>query len=172
MCRICVLVQCRVHTRIDLFQNPAVIQACRGTGRYGATVYPERVATGRSVVGTVLVLVSIALFVVGWRLTEQDRFYLFEAARTGGQVVGHEAFEREARKVEERFRLVVSFRMPNGDRIRFRSLADRRTRRRHRGARAAWRCRTPDLPNAATAPVTGMPGAGFASRLRRCAPCA
>lgn len=123
MCRICVLPQCRVHTRIDLFQNPAVIQACRGIGRCGATVYPERVATGRSVVGTVLVLVSVGLFVVGWRLTEQDRFFLFEAARTVGQVVGHAAFEREARKVEERFRLVVSFRLPNGDRIRFRSLA-------------------------------------------------
>jgi hypothetical protein len=86
-------------------------------------VYSGHVATGRSVVGTVLVLVSLGLFVAGWRLTEQDRFYLFEATRTTGQVVGHEPFAREAWKVQERLRLVVSFQLPNGDRIRFRSLA-------------------------------------------------
>lgn len=86
-------------------------------------MYSGRVATGRSMVGTVLVLVSLGLFVAGWRLTEQDRFYLFEATRTTGQVVGHEPFEREAWKVQERLRLVVAFQLPNGDRIRFRSLA-------------------------------------------------
>jgi hypothetical protein len=75
-------------------------------------------------VGTVLVLVAIALFGVGWRLTETDRFFLLHAARTTGTVVEHEPFVREARKVQERFRLVVSFTAPAGDRIRFRSLAN------------------------------------------------
>ena len=81
-------------------------------------------ATGRSVVGTVLVLVSIALFAVGWRLTETDRYFLLQASRATGQVVAHEAFEREARKVTERFRLVVSFGTPSGQRIRFRSISN------------------------------------------------
>ena len=49
--------------------------------------------------GTVLVLVSLGLFVAGWRLTENDRFFLLHASRATGQVVAHEAFEREARKV-------------------------------------------------------------------------
>jgi len=81
-------------------------------------------AAGRSVVGTVLVLVSIALFAVGWRLTETDRFFLLHASRATGQVVAHEAFEREARKVTERFRLVVSFGTPSGERYRFRSVSN------------------------------------------------
>jgi hypothetical protein len=81
-------------------------------------------ATGRSVVGTVLVLVSIALFAVGWRLTETDRFFLLHASRATGQVVAHEAFEREARKVTERCRLVVSFATPSGQRVRFRSVSN------------------------------------------------
>ena len=71
--------------------------------------------------GTVLVLVSLGLFVAGWRLTENDRFFLLHAARASGQVVAHEAFEREAKKVTQRFRLVVAFSTPSGDRIRFRS---------------------------------------------------
>jgi hypothetical protein len=75
-------------------------------------------------VGTVLVLVALGLFVVGWRLTETDRFFLLHAARTTGQVVAHESFEREARTVTERFRLVVAFSTPSGDRVRFRSLAN------------------------------------------------
>lgn len=86
--------------------------------------YPAEMARGaRSVVGTVLVLVSLALLAVGWRLTETDRFFLLHAARAEGVVVEHEPFEREARKVQQRFRLVVSFATPNGDRIRFRSVA-------------------------------------------------
>lgn len=80
-------------------------------------------AAGRSVVGTVLVLVAIAIFAAGWRLTETDRFFLLHAARTTGTVVEHEPFVREARKVQERFRLVVSFEAPGGQRVRFRSLA-------------------------------------------------
>lgn len=75
-------------------------------------------------VGTVLVLVAIALFGVGWRLTEEDRFFLLHAARTTGTVVEHEPFVREARKVQERFRLVVSFTAAGGERIRFRSLSN------------------------------------------------
>ncbi len=74
--------------------------------------------------GTVLVLVSLGLFAAGWRLTESDRFFLMRAARASGEVVGHEAFEREARKVQQRFRLVVSFATPAGERIRFRSTAN------------------------------------------------
>ena len=79
---------------------------------------------GRSVLGTVLVLVSLGLFVAGWRLTENDRYFLLHASRATGQVVAHEAFEREARKVTQRFRLVVSFSTPSGSRIRFRSVAN------------------------------------------------
>lgn len=75
-------------------------------------------------VGTVLILVAIALFGAGWRLTEEDRFFLLHAARGTGTVVEHEPFTREARKVQERFRLVVSFTAPGGQRIRFRSLAN------------------------------------------------
>ena len=80
-------------------------------------------AAGRSVVGTVLVLVSLGLLAGGWRLTETDRFFLLHAARTSGQVVAHESFEREARKVQQRFRLVVAFTTPAGERVRFRSVA-------------------------------------------------
>lgn len=75
-------------------------------------------------VGTVLVLVAIGLFAGGWRLTEQDRFFLLRSARATGQVVAHEAFEREARKVQERYRLVVSFATPDGQRVRFRSVSN------------------------------------------------
>lgn len=78
----------------------------------------------RSVVGTVLVLVSLGLLAAGWRLTDTDRFFLFHSARATGVVVAHEPFEREARKVQERFRLVVAFSTPAGDRIRFRSVAN------------------------------------------------
>ena len=74
--------------------------------------------------GTVLVLVSLGLFVAGWRLTENDRYFLLHASRATGQVVAHEAFEREARKVTQRFRLVVSFSTPSGSRIRFRSVSN------------------------------------------------
>src|SRR5918993_2565714 len=81
-------------------------------------------ARGRSVVGTVLVLVALGLLAGGWRLTETDRFFLFHAARTTGQVVAHEGFEREERKVTQRFRLVVSFATATGERIRFRSVAN------------------------------------------------
>lgn len=80
-------------------------------------------AVGRSFVGTVLILVALGLLGVGWRLTEQDRFFLLHAARADGQVVAHESFEREARKVQERFRLVVAFTTPSGERIRFRSVS-------------------------------------------------
>ena len=73
--------------------------------------------------GTLLVLVSLGLFAVGWRLTEQDRFYLLAASRATGRVVAHEAFAREAHKVQQRYRLVVAFETPTGDRIRFRSVA-------------------------------------------------
>ena len=78
---------------------------------------------GRSLVGTMLVLVSIALLAVGWRLTANDRFFLLHAARTTGRVVAHEPYEREGRKPQERFRIVVSFATPSGDRIRFRSIS-------------------------------------------------
>ena len=71
--------------------------------------------------GTVLVLVALGLLTAGWRLTADDRFFLLHAERTTGQVVAHEPFEREARKVQERFRLVVAFTTPRGDRVRFRS---------------------------------------------------
>jgi hypothetical protein len=81
------------------------------------------VGAGRSVVGTVLVLVALGLLAAGWRLTETDRFFLLGADRTVGQVVAHEAFEREARKVQERFRLVVAFTTPAGERVRFRSVS-------------------------------------------------
>lgn len=74
-------------------------------------------------VGTVLVLVSLGLLAAGWRLTETDRFFLLQGARATGEVVAHESFEREAKKVEQRFRLVVSFATPAGVRIRFRSIA-------------------------------------------------
>jgi hypothetical protein len=75
-------------------------------------------------VGTVLVLVALGLFVAGWRLTENDRFFLLQASRASGQVVAHEEFEREARKVTRRYRLVVSFSTPSGSRIRFRSVSN------------------------------------------------
>lgn len=93
-------------------------------------------AAGRSVVGTVLVLVAIALFAVGWRLTETDRFFLLHAARTTGTVVEHEMARREVPstrlpitsaprpgtgEMRARFHLVVSFTTPTGDRVRFRS---------------------------------------------------
>ncbi len=82
------------------------------------------VAVGRNVVGTVLVLVALGLLAVGWRLTETDRFFLLHAARTTGQVVAHEGFEREARKVQQRFRLVVAFTTAGGERVRFRSTSN------------------------------------------------
>lgn len=86
--------------------------------------YAAGMASGaRSVVGTVLVMVSLGLLAVGWRLTETDRFFLFHSARAEGVVVAHEPFERVARKVRERYRLVVAFSTPAGDRIRFRSIA-------------------------------------------------
>lgn len=66
-------------------------------------------------------VVAMALLGVGWRLTEEDRYFLWEAESAEGQVVAHERFVRENRKVEERFRLVVTFSTPTGDRIRFRS---------------------------------------------------
>ena len=75
-------------------------------------------------VGTVLILVSLGLFAVGWRLTESDRFFLLHSGRATGVVVAHEPFDREARKPQERFRLVVSFATPSGQRIRFRSIAN------------------------------------------------
>jgi Protein of unknown function (DUF3592) len=80
-------------------------------------------STGRSVVGTVLVLVAIGLFAAGWRLTEQDRFYLFRASHATGEVVGHQPFEREAWKVQKRYRLIIAFTTASGDRIRFWSQA-------------------------------------------------
>lgn len=87
--------------------------------------YAEGMAAGgRSVVGTVLVLVSLGLLAAGWRLTETDRFFLLHAVRTTGQVVAHEPFEREARKVTERLRMVVSFSTPSGQRVRFRSISN------------------------------------------------
>lgn len=93
-------------------------------------------ATGRSAVGTVLILVALALVAVGWRLTEEDRFFLLQAERTTGTVVEHELSRREVPatklpitsapkpgdvEVRARFHLVVSFATPAGDRIRFRS---------------------------------------------------
>jgi hypothetical protein len=78
-------------------------------------------ATGRRVLGTVLVLISLALLAVGWRLTADDRYFLLHAARTTGQVVAHVAFEREARKVTQRFRLMVAFSTPSGIRVHFRT---------------------------------------------------
>lgn len=81
-------------------------------------------AGGRSVVGTVLVLVSLGLFVAGWRLTEGDRFFLLHAARATGQVLAHEPFERQARKNTERFRMLVGFSTATGERVRFRSISN------------------------------------------------
>jgi len=75
------------------------------------------------VVGTVLVLVAIGLFAAGWRLTEEDRFYLFRASYATGEIVGHQPFDREAWKVQKRYRLVVAFPTASGDRIRFWSKA-------------------------------------------------
>jgi hypothetical protein len=95
-------------------------------------------ATGRSVLGTVLVLISLALLVAGWRLTENDRYFLLHASQATGEVVAHEFSRREAPPgalpimaepkslngtVRARFRLVVSFKTPSGDRIRFRSIS-------------------------------------------------
>ena len=88
--------------------------------------------------GTVLVLVSLGVFVVGWRLTENDRYFLLHASRATGEVVAHEFSRREAPSgklpimaepksvngtVRARFRLVVSFTTPSSDRIRFRSIS-------------------------------------------------
>lgn len=70
-----------------------------------------------------LVLVSLGLLAAGWKLTEIDRYFLWQAEQTTGTVVDHEPYRREARKVEDRFRLVVAFTTPSGDRIRFRSVA-------------------------------------------------
>src|SRR5690348_9380239 len=51
-------------------------------------------AAGRSVLGTVFVLVSAGLFVAGWRLTENDRYFLLHASGATGQVVEHELLRR------------------------------------------------------------------------------
>lgn len=98
----------------------------------------EMAATGRSVLGTVLVMVALGVFAVGWRLTENDRYFLLHAAHATGEVVGHEPTPREAHPgalpivaepkslkstVTERFKMVVSFATPSGDRIRFRSIS-------------------------------------------------
>ena len=95
-------------------------------------------AAGRSVLGTMFVLVSLGLFVVGWRLTENDRYFVLHASRATGEVVGHEPSQRESHPgalpivaepkslkstVTARFKMVVSFSTPSGDRIRFRSIS-------------------------------------------------
>lgn len=89
-------------------------------------------------VGTVLVLVAMALFAVGWTLTEADRFFLLRAERTTGQVVAHELARRDvpsttlpitsapkpvASETRARYHMVVAFATPAGDRIRFRSIS-------------------------------------------------
>ena len=90
----------------------------------GAARYPAWMASSaRSVVGTVLLLVSLGLLAAGWRLTETDRFFLLHAAKADGIVAAHEPYDREARKPEERFRIVVAFSTASGDRIRFRTVA-------------------------------------------------
>lgn len=93
---------------------------------------------GRSVIGTMLVLVASALLAVGWRLTETDRFFLLHAARSTGQVVAYELSRREvpttrlpitsapkpmAAELRARFHLLVAFTTPSGDRVRFRSIS-------------------------------------------------
>ena len=101
--------------------------------------YPAGMAVaGRSVLGTVFVLFSVGLFVAGWRLTENDRYFLLHASSATGQVVEHELLRREAHQgalpivaepkpvdgtVKARYRLVVAFSTPSGDRIRFRSIS-------------------------------------------------
>lgn len=80
--------------------------------------------TPRRTLGTLLVLVALALFVAGWQVTAETRWFLSVAARTTGEVVGHEAYERQARTPRERFRLVVSYQTPSGARVRFRSVAN------------------------------------------------
>jgi hypothetical protein len=66
-------------------------------------------------------VVAMCLLGVGWRLTEEDRYFLWEAESTTGEVIEHEPYTREARKVEERYRMLVTFTTPDGDRIRFRT---------------------------------------------------
>lgn len=78
----------------------------------------------RRTVGSLLILVALALFVAGWQATSEMRQFLSVAERTTGEVVGHEAFDREARTPRERFRLVVSFQTASGTLVRFRSVAN------------------------------------------------
>lgn len=78
----------------------------------------------RRALGTLLVLVALVIFVAGWQITAETRQFLSSAERTEGEVVAHEAYEREARTPRERFRLVVSFQTASGARIRFRSTAN------------------------------------------------
>lgn len=80
--------------------------------------------TPRRTLGTLLVLVALAIFVAGWQVTAETRRFLSAAERTTGEVVGHEAYERQARTPRERFRLVVSYQTPSGARVRFRSVAN------------------------------------------------
>lgn len=79
-------------------------------------------ATPRRTVGTLLVLIALVMFVAGWQVTADMRRFLAAAARTTGEVVEHEAYEREARTPRERFRLLVSFETADGTRVRFRSV--------------------------------------------------
>lgn len=76
----------------------------------------------RRTVGSLLVLVALAMFVAGWQVTADTRRFLSVAERTTGEVVAHEAYEREARTPRERFRLVVAFETAQGTRVRFRSV--------------------------------------------------
>ena len=79
-------------------------------------------STPRRTVGTLLMLIALVLFVAGWQVTADTRQFLAVAVRTTGEVVGHEAYEREARTPRERFRLVVAFETAEGTRVRFRSV--------------------------------------------------
>jgi len=77
----------------------------------------------RSLVGSFLLLLALALFGAGWSLTGEDRAFLFDAALATGTVVAHESYAPEGRKPRQRYRLVVSFATGDGARIRFRSVA-------------------------------------------------
>src|SRR5690606_8041543 len=77
----------------------------------------------RRTVGSLLIVMALVLFVTGWQATSEMRRFLMVAERTTGEVVGHEAFDREARTPRERFRIVGSYATAAGTRVRFRTVA-------------------------------------------------
>lgn len=79
-------------------------------------------ALPRRTVGSLLILMSLVLLAAGWQATSEMRRFLRVAERTTGEVVGHEAFDRQARTPREQFRIVVSYETATGTRVRFRTV--------------------------------------------------